>query len=395
MISPKFYEVFIKKYLLVSILVLVGMFSLYGIARAASGPSFIVTPGTTNLVSGDQITVTGSNYYPTSPGSILECSTAKTASGNPQPTVELDGLSFANVPVSCSAPNQTFETDSSGDFTQTFTIVTGITGPPNRAKSGTAYDEAQDYPCPPTAAQIKAGATCEILVGVLDGQTGASYEDPNPQPITFSPISTTTSIALSSPKLTYGSEQSERVSVTVLPSGENKNEVDGTATVKESGKTLCSITVMFGAGSCNLSATSLNAGSNRLIATYNGDGNYGNDGVASNYVSSSSTTGGSLSVLKAKSTMTLRLSSARLTYGKEQSERISVTLAPSLASGSVTIKASNILVCRISFTKGSTKTCALTSKKLAPGSYKVVASYGGSANASPSISAFKTLSVVK
>ena len=123
-----------------------------------------VNPGTC-LKGRETVTITGSGLTPSSPGGLAECNDA---SG--QPTVTVAGN---QVPVSCTNPvAQAVMTSSDRSLNTTFVVITGITGPP---ASGTdsahtqALNDARSYPCPPTAAQAAAGATCNIAFGDASG----------------------------------------------------------------------------------------------------------------------------------------------------------------------------------------------------------------------------------
>jgi hypothetical protein len=94
----------------------------------------------------------------------------------------------------------------------------------------------------------------------------------------------------------------------------------------------------------------------------------------------------------------LKVSTAKLTYGSEAAEHLSVSVTPEFAgstpTGKVTVKASGSVLCVISLAnaKGS---CPLSAKKLAPGSYSLVADYAGSAEFAASASSRETVSVAK
>jgi len=123
-----------------------------------------VNPGTC-LKGRQTVKIIGSGLTPNNPGGLAECNDA---SG--QPTVTVEGN---QVPVSCTNPvAQAVITNPDRSLDATFVIITGITGPP---ASGTdsahtqALDDARSYPCPPTAAQAAAGATCNIAFGDASG----------------------------------------------------------------------------------------------------------------------------------------------------------------------------------------------------------------------------------
>jgi hypothetical protein len=91
----------------------------------------------------------------------------------------------------------------------------------------------------------------------------------------------------------------------------------------------------------------------------------------------------------------LSLSSATVIYGHEQSERLSVTVRArysGLPAGTVVVKAGATTICVIRVTAGQGG-CALTAKRLRPGSYHVIAAYAGGAGFLRSAAAARTLTV--
>jgi Bacterial Ig-like domain (group 3) len=91
----------------------------------------------------------------------------------------------------------------------------------------------------------------------------------------------------------------------------------------------------------------------------------------------------------------LSLSSARVTYGHEQSERLSVTVRARYSGtpgGTVDVKAGSATICVIHLIAGQGR-CALTATKLRAGTYRLTAAYAGSAGYLGSTAAPKTLTV--
>jgi hypothetical protein len=128
-----------------------------GVASAAS--SVTVSPNS-GLSNGSSVTVNGSGFTP-GPGALVECNTT-----SPQPTVSF--LGAAQIPVSCSVP-EIVTTPASGVLpTSSFTVHTGVVGPPatgTDTDGNPAATDAQKYPCPPTQAQINEGFSCTIGYG--------------------------------------------------------------------------------------------------------------------------------------------------------------------------------------------------------------------------------------
>jgi hypothetical protein len=94
---------------------------------------------------------------------------------------------------------------------------------------------------------------------------------------------------------------------------------------------------------------------------------------------------------------TLKLSAGKVTYGHEQTERLTVTVTPAHAgtpAGTVTVKAGKATVCVITLTAGKGG-CTLAPKKLPAGTYRLVGTYGGSPYYLGSASARRTLTVAR
>jgi hypothetical protein len=97
-------------------------------------------------------------------------------------------------------------------------------------------------------------------------------------------------------------------------------------------------------------------------------------------------------------TITEKLSASKVTYGHEQSAKVTATVAakhgPGRPGGTVAVTAGSVTVCVITL-KAGTGSCTLAPKKLKPGSYALVARYRGQPEYNGSASAKKSLKVVK
>jgi len=195
-----------------------------------------------------------------------------------------------------------------------------------------------------------------------------------------------TTLAVPTPKATYGDEEAVRLSATVAsPEGGTPT---GTAAVTAGTAPVCTITLTAGTGSCTPASTSVPAGTYQLTATYSGD---------TTYVGSASATQ-ALIVAKAVSRASLSLSNITATYGHENTEHLTVTVAPQYRGtpvGEVTVIARKTILCVITLNKAGKGTCTLTARQLKAGTYTLTASYGGSGDFSASVSGKKTLEVAK
>jgi Bacterial Ig-like domain (group 3) len=185
--------------------------------------------------------------------------------------------------------------------------------------------------------------------------------------------------------VTYGHEQAERFGYKVTSLA---TVTSGTVTVTSGGRTVCVSHVgANGSGTCSPGATRFPAGTVSAVAAYGGA-----PGLAPSSLGTIK-----LTVAKATSRTTLALSAARISYGHEQAERLTVTVSPRYAgtpAGSVTLKAGRTVVCVVKLASGK-GSCRLTARELEAASYHLVADYGGSADFGSSVSAAKTLTVLK
>jgi large repetitive protein len=261
---------------------------------------------------------------------------------------------------------------------------------------------------PDGAVTVSAGATtvCTITLSGAEGScvlpatalpTGtseltASYagsddfsgSDSLPAFLTISTIATKTSLSVSASKVTYGQEQSEQVTVAVA--SEYVGLPAGQVTVKAGSATVCRITLAAGHGRCVLAATEFAAGSARLTATYRGAGGF----------AASSSAARAVTVAKAASSSALTVSAVKVTYGKEQAERLTVTVSAKhgKVTGKVLVKAGGVTLCTISLASGK-GSCELSARSLRVGTYDVVVVYPGCVNFTSSDSTRETIKVVK
>jgi hypothetical protein len=215
---------------------------------------------------------------------------------------------------------------------------------------------------------------------------GGSYADSHGNTLPFvadESSVTSTALSLSRRKVTFGREEAGHVTVHVKP------RTGGTATgrviVKARSATLCAITLRGGRGSCNLGATKLRPGSYKITAAYGGDATY----------SGSASAGKTLTVAPEPTKATLAVSSSTVRLGHERSEHFTVQVRPQTSgspAGKVTITAGSTMICTITL-KSAKGRCRLRAGKLSPGTYHLVATYGGDLPFAASHSRAKTLTV--
>jgi len=193
-----------------------------------------------------------------------------------------------------------------------------------------------------------------------------------------------TTLSLAKATATYGDEQTVQASVTVS-SGDGGTPT-GTATISAGSRRLCATKLTSGAASCALPAAALSVGTYQLTASYGGDSTF----VASDSPSST------LTVSKATSRTRLSLSKIKVTYGHEDSERLSVAVFAQYAgvpSGKVVVTAGKATICAIKLRSGK-GSCVLRPRQLKVGTHRLRAAYAGGTDFAGS-SAQKTLTVVR
>ena len=192
-------------------------------------------------------------------------------------------------------------------------------------------------------------------------------------------------VTTSAATVVYGKEQGERLSVVVTP--EHAGTPTGRVLVKSGSVTICQIALAAGKGGCSLGPTQLAVGTARITVSYGGDANFA--GAAAKTVM--------IGIARAATTTTLGLSAAKVTYGKEQAERLSVVVAPQYRgtpAGRVTVRSGDTTVCVIALVAGK-GSCTLSARSLAVGAHALVVVYSGSADFSNSASARVALTVVR
>jgi hypothetical protein len=196
-----------------------------------------------------------------------------------------------------------------------------------------------------------------------------------------------TVLSLSSSTVTYGNEHVEKFSVKVTAGAPGTGMPTGYVGVESGTKILCSIHLYRGTGSCSPAARALAPGSYKIAAHYRGDKNF----------KPSTSSWRTLTVLR-NPFVTLSLSSSTVAYGNEHVEKFSVKVtagAPGtgMPTGYVGVESGTKMLC-FTYLYHGTGSCSPAARALAPGSYKVVALYGGDLSFKPYASSRRTLTVV-
>jgi hypothetical protein len=217
---------------------------------AMAGGSITVNPSS-NLSGGQSVTVTGSGFTASSPGTVLECNNAPN-----EPNVNLGAPISSAVSVGCTAPSfsHIVSTGADGSLSTTYTIVSGTVGPPcgpspdivtcpstDTAGMSPATDAA-NYSCPPTPAQQAAGVICQLNYGDSAGDGASanilfSGESPPPSTTTTSgggPTTTSGGGPTTTPPTTTPTPVTTRPTATA-PTGSGGGSGSAPATASSSG----------------------------------------------------------------------------------------------------------------------------------------------------------------
>ncbi len=202
------------------------------------------------------------------------------------------------------------------------------------------------------------------------------------------PTPSTTSVSSVTSRPVVG--QPVAVSVQVIGSGASPPTPTGEVTVSD-GTHKCTATLKgsLGTADATCSIAEQAAGHYSFTASYAGD---------SVYAASITAAPTPVTVGKASSKTTLTLSTAKVGFGHEQTEHLSVKVSPQFAgstpTGTVTISAASAKLCVVTLASGK-GSCTLSSDKLPAGTYHLVATYAGSKNLVSSASSSEKLSVTK
>jgi large repetitive protein len=318
---------------------------------AGSSNSFTLSEATsaTITVHGSAPTVT----YGNEGAETLTATVASPAGGTPTGTVTIFYGTLTAAPYHTVVTCRITLTNGTGSCALPATALPGGTNQLTATYSGDA-----SY----------AAATATATVTVAQGQT--------------TPV-----LAISPATVTFGTSYQVNASVTVSP--QFTGTPTGGVTVYLNGTAACAGSLTNRTATCAL-PRGQNAGRYQITASYGGDGNFTAANAAAQY----------LTVARGKSSTTLALAKATITYRHETAETLSVTVTspvPGNATGKVTIKAGSASVCVITLQPGTTKSsgsCTLKATQLRPGTYYLKAGYAGDGNNAPSTSASKTLRVL-
>lgn len=239
--------------------------------------------------------------------------------------------------------------------------------------------------CSPAGDRLDPG-TYQVRALYLDDSTNS------PSTSTFQTVTVTkgaavTTLSLGPSRIGFGQQQNEQLTVHVAPVGAGTPA--GQVTVREGNANICGATLANGVATCQLTPGQLAVGRHPLTASYSGDTRF--DGTTS--------TPQTLTVT-APTTTALSLSRARVKFGSEQAERLTVTVKSTISGtgtpgGTVTITAGNNTICRAITLHSGKASCTLTARKLRPGTYHLTARYAGATLFTSSTSPRKTLTVTR
>jgi hypothetical protein len=230
--------------------------------------------------------------------------------------------------------------------------------------------------CTLPAVAVPSGS--DELTATYDGDTSYTTASTTGT-VTVITATSRTAVTISPATVTFGTKYKADISVTVAP--KYAGTPTGDVAVYLNGNSLGSLALVGGKASGLTVPTGLKTGRYAIMATYPGDRNFA-DSTATGY----------LTVVREKTTTRLVLSKVSVTYGHENSERLTVTVTPGDATGKVTVKAGATTVCVITLKSGK-GTCTLRASQLKRGTYHLIARYPGDSNNLSSASASTTLKV--
>lgn len=251
--------------------------------------------------------------------------------------------------------------------------------------------------CALTAGELAPGSYV-----VSADYSGDAFYDPSsaaPATLVITPpapviVPTATTLTVSAPTATFGHEQAEKLSVQVGEPPAVTGKITpraavpaGQVTIKAGSVSVCVVTLADGKGSCAVGASKLRPGGYQLTASYGGSATF----------RASVSAPVALTVAAEPTGATLTLSASKVKAGKEQTEKLSVRVAPKYsgtATGKVTVKAGSVKVCVITL-KAGLGSCKLTASQLKAGTYHLTAGYAAAPPFAASVSAAKTLTVTK
>jgi hypothetical protein len=340
-------------------------------------------------------------------------------------TLDPGSGTISGTPASAGSSTFTVEvTDSSGTpqtATQTLTLVVNpalipqtisFTAPPSGTVGSTATLSAtgggSGNPVVFTVGSSSGAGVCSV--SGTDGSTlsytaaGNCVIDANeagnatysaaPQVVKTIPVTkaaSKTTLAISARSVAWGHEKAVTFTVKVTPqSAATRIIPNGTVTVAEGSKVLCTRTLASGQAACTLSSPTLLApGTFRVTAAYAGSSSF----------TASTSAAATLAVVKEPVKATLAVSASSVTYGKEKRLTLTVAVTAQYSgtpAGTVTITAGRVTICKNKALTRGRMTCSLaTNTTLPAGRYTLVAKYSGNADFAAATSPSKSLRVVK
>lgn len=244
--------------------------------------------------------------------------------------------------------------------------------------NGTATCAETDTGLPPGAYQV---------FGFYNGDDIFAGSDTPLETLTITPGTAVATLSLGQPRIDFGQQQNEQLTVHVAPIG--SGAPSGQVTVMEGNANICGATLAGGVGECQLNPGQLAVGRHALTASYSGDTDF-----------NGTTSTAQTLIVTAKTTTALGLSQARVKFGREQAEKLTVTVKSTISGtgtpgGTVTITAGNNTLCRAITLHSGTASCTLTARRLRAGTYHLTARYAGATSFTGSTSQRKTLTVTR
>jgi hypothetical protein len=214
-----------------------------------NGDTYTFTVTATNSIGTGAASAASNSVIPT-----RSSSTTALSLSSPSATYGHEQLETFNVTVAPDVPATPTGTVTVKSGSTTLCAIT--------LSSGTGQ-------CSSTSTALAAGS--DQIIASYGGNGTFNSSTSSAHTFTVSKASSLSTTSLSAATVKFGHEHTERFTVSVSP--QFAGVATGKVVVKSGSKTLCTITLKAGKGSCSPSASALSKGSHSIAAYYAGDGN--------------------------------------------------------------------------------------------------------------------------
>lgn len=315
------------------------------------------------------------------------CTLVYNMKGAPEVVTE---ATAATVRLTTSAPTVTYGSEPVETFTAT--VSSPVTGTPTGAVTVTGPGGGTLCTLTPSGGTGNCSDAAPALPGGTDTLRATYSGDATyvvasgTATVTVNRATSTTSLGISPTSATFSGKDITVTSSTSVTSAAGTPA--GTVDVEINSKKLASCEVQVltaGKDTCTSLTWVQTPGRYAFTVGYSGNADFAPSTSAVHY----------LTVSKARTTTTLTLSRATVTYGHESAERLTVSVShvgSVYSTGKVAVRIGGATICTITLNRG-TGSCTLGNTRLRAGAYRFVAVYPGNGDYGASTSASKALKV--